>query len=131
MLVDAVFMATSNVRPTTRTMGRLVALGDSPAVTHSLLLLPLIVTVSLLVRYASRHDLAVDFHNDFWVAGELVRRGLSPYDWSRRDIADLVSFPYPAGGALLFVPFSLIPRSVRAHCSPHSRSVGARPRCGR
>lgn len=74
--------------------------------------LPVVMTVALLVRYIAHHELAVDFHHDFWVAGERIRHGLSPYTWSRRQLRELMAFPYPATGALLFVPFSLIPRAI-------------------
>jgi alpha-1,2-mannosyltransferase len=73
---------------------------------------PLLLTVWLLFGYSSSHQLAIDFHHDFWVAGARVRDGLSPYAWTPREIAGLVSFPYPAPAALLFVPFSLLPRGL-------------------
>ncbi len=89
-------------------------LGARRAVEHALLVLPLMVTAWLMVTYLGRHELAVDFHHDFWVAGRLVRHGLSPYAWSRAQISQELSesFPYPAPAALLFVPFSLLPVAV-------------------
>jgi hypothetical protein len=70
------------------------------------------VTVGLFLEYSAAHQLAVDFHHDFWVAGSRVLHGLDPYHWTRQQIAALACFPYPAPGALVFVPFSLLPRSV-------------------
>lgn len=89
-------------------------MGPSRAVEHALLVLPVIVTAWLIATYASRHELAVDFHHDFWVAGNLVRHGLSPYFWTRAQISQELSesFPYPAPAALLFVPFSLMPVAI-------------------
>jgi hypothetical protein len=85
--------------------------GRSRAIDHALLVLPVLVTVWLMATYLRRHELAVDFHHDFWVAGGLVRHGLSPYNWTRAQISQQLSesFPYPAPAALLFVPFSLLP----------------------
>jgi hypothetical protein len=68
---------------------------------------PVLVTVWMFLTFASSHQLALDFHDDFWVAGFRVVHGLSPYEF-----AGLKSFAYPAPSALLFVPFSLLPRSV-------------------
>jgi alpha-1,2-mannosyltransferase len=86
--------------------------GRTAAINQSLLILPILLTGFLFAEYASAHQLAVDFHNDFWVAGYKVSHGLSPYDWTRQQIAGLVSFPYPAPAALLFVPFTLLPRAA-------------------
>jgi Glycosyltransferase family 87 len=86
----------------------------SRAVDHALLVLPVLVTAWLMATYAHRHELAIDFHHDFWVAGTLVRHGLSPYAWTRAQISQQLSesFPYPAPAALLFVLFSLLPVAV-------------------
>jgi hypothetical protein len=86
--------------------------GAAAAINQALLILPGVVTVWLIVKYSSAHQIAIDFHHDFWVAGFRVLHGLGPYDWTRQQIAGLVSFPYPAPAALLFVPFSLVPRAV-------------------
>ncbi|HEX8975844.1 MAG TPA: glycosyltransferase family 87 protein [Solirubrobacteraceae bacterium] len=86
--------------------------GRAAAVNHALLVAPALVTVGLFLRYHLAHQLSVDFHHDFWVAGFRVLHGLSPYDWTRSQIAGLASFPYPAPAALLFVPFSLLPRGI-------------------
>jgi Glycosyltransferase family 87 len=84
--------------------------GAVAAINHALLVFPALVTLWLFAEYYSAHQIAVDFHHDFWIAGSRVMHGVSPYDWSRRQIAELASFPYPAPAALLFVPFSLLPR---------------------
>jgi hypothetical protein len=86
--------------------------GAAAAINHSLIVLPILVTVGLFLEYSAAHQLAVDFHHDFWVAGSRVVHGLSPYHWTRQQIAALTSFPYPAPGALVFVPFSLLRRGV-------------------
>jgi Glycosyltransferase family 87 len=86
--------------------------GAVAAINQSLIIFPVLVTVGLFLEYSSAHQVAVDFHHDFWVAGFRVLHGLSPYDWTRQQIAALVSFPYPAPAALVFVPFSLLRRGV-------------------
>lgn len=86
--------------------------GAVAAINQSLLVFPVLVTVWLFIEYSSAHQIALDFHNDFWVAGYRVLHGLSPYAWTRHQIAGLVSFPYPAPAALAFVPFSLLPRGL-------------------
>ena len=52
---------------------------------------------------------AVDFHAQYWPAGNRVLSGLSPYDLGWMDIQHEVAFPYGAVPALLFVPFALLP----------------------
>ena len=76
------------------------------------MVLPAIVTAVLVARYVSDHNFGVDFRHDFWVAGWDVRAGLSPYDWTRQQIRDLVAFPYPPLAALFFVPFSLLGKTA-------------------
>ena len=71
----------------------------------------MLVTVWLFCRYSAR-EVGLDFHRDFRVAGARIRHGLSPYVWSRRQIAGGESFPYPATVGLLFVILSFIPRGV-------------------
>jgi alpha-1,2-mannosyltransferase len=90
------------------------SIGSSRAIDHALIVLPALVTVWLMATYLGRHELAVDFRHDFWVAGRLVRHGLSPYAWTRTQISQELSesFPYPAPAALLFVPFSLLPVTI-------------------
>jgi hypothetical protein len=61
--------------------------------------------VTLITRPA--HLFAVDFNGWFWPAGFRVLQGLSPYK-----LPVLQAFHYPAVGALLFVPFSLLPRAI-------------------
>jgi hypothetical protein len=82
------------------------------AFAYALLALAAVITETAVQDAVKSHALAFDFHHDFWVAGTLVRHGLSPFRWTRADIAALKSFPYPAFTAILFVPFSLIPRGV-------------------
>jgi hypothetical protein len=100
------------VRPGSGPRRRRLTGGRALAIDHSLIVFPVLVTLYLFLKYYSAHQIAVDFHHDFWVAGLRVRDGSSPYDWSRQQIVELFGFPYPAPAALLFVPFSLIPRGV-------------------
>lgn len=86
--------------------------GVAAAINQSLIIFPVLVTVGLFLEYSAAHQVAVDFHHDFWVAGSRVLHGLNPYDWTRKQIAALACFPYPAPAALLFVPFSLLRRGV-------------------
>lgn len=71
--------------------------------------LPGLVTVWLLLYVSTGRLGAVDFRQDFWVAGFRVLHGGNPYLWTRAQIISGASFPYPALAALLFVPFALIP----------------------
>ena len=52
------------------------------------------------------HEFAVDFRSVYWPAGHRVLNGLSPY--TGRGLV----FPYPAPGALLLLPFALLPHAV-------------------
>lgn len=73
------------------------------------------ITVALLLSYLLRHELAVDFQNQFWVVGHRLLTGGDPYSWSQAQISSGVgAFPYPALAALLFVPFALLPKLVAA-----------------
>jgi hypothetical protein len=74
--------------------------------------LPLLFTVLGLVHYAHEHVLAIDFHRQYWVVGNRVLDGLSPYDRGWQDIYHGVGFPYSALDALLFVPFALLPHTA-------------------
>jgi hypothetical protein len=73
--------------------------------------LPAYATVNALVYFAGG-DFAVDFHRQYWVVGNRVLDGLSPYDPSWQNLKGGVGFPYSALDALLFVPFALLPHSV-------------------
>jgi Glycosyltransferase family 87 len=86
--------------------------GAVAAINQSVVVFPVLVTVWLFIDYSSAHLIAVDFHHDFWVAGYRVLHGLSPYGWTRAQIAGGVCFPYPAPAALAFVPLSLLPRGL-------------------
>ena len=86
--------------------------GRAAAINHLLIVGPVLLTVLMFIQFTSINQIAFDFHHDFWVAGFRVRTGLSPYGWSRAQIAHGFSFPYPAPAALLFVPFSLLPRDI-------------------
>jgi hypothetical protein len=88
-------------------------LASRPAIERGLFgLLPVTVTLLLIASVASRGLVAVDFRNDFWVAGARVLHGADPYAWTHPQVAAGISFPYPAPAALLFVPFALIPAGV-------------------
>ena len=71
-------------------------------------MLPAYFTVGALIYFAGG-DFAVDFHRQYWVVGNRVLDGLSPYDLSWQDLRGGVGFGYSALDALLFVPFALLP----------------------
>jgi hypothetical protein len=73
---------------------------------------PIAFTALGLVHYAQRDVLAIDFHRQYWIVGNRVVDGLSPYDRGWQDIAHGVGFPYSALDALLFVPFGLLPHTA-------------------
>ncbi len=76
--------------------------------------IPAVVTGWLLVYVATTRFGAVDFRQDFWIVGWRILHGGDPYTWTHTQIMAGASFPYPALGALLFVPFALIPVGVSA-----------------
>jgi hypothetical protein len=73
--------------------------------------LPAYITVFALVHFGGG-DFAVDFHRQYWVAGNRVLDGLNPYDLSWQNLEGGVGFAYSAFDALLFVPFALLPHRV-------------------
>lgn len=77
--------------------------------TPELLLALLAVTSVPIISFwlFGAHTFASDFHGWYWPAGRRVLAGLSPYSPSM-----LWSLHYPAPGALMFVPFALLPREL-------------------
>ncbi|MEA2218400.1 MAG: alpha,2-mannosyltransferase [Solirubrobacteraceae bacterium] len=74
--------------------------------------LPLAVIAAALAGGYHLHY-AGDFHYSFWPAGQRVLHGSSPYvDPGSPDVARAIAFVYPAVGALLLAPFSLLPREL-------------------
>lgn len=74
-----------------------------------------LITVALVALYLLRHELAVDFQDQYWVVGHRLLTGGTPYDWTRAQIASGVgAFPYPALTAVAFVPFGPLPRGLAA-----------------
>ena len=69
-----------------------------------LIVLPILVTAAELSITLGLHNLAIDFHGWYWPAGHRVLMGSSPYT-----VPPAVALNYPAFGALVFVPFALIP----------------------
>ena len=100
--------ATSRVKPP----GSRSGVGAVTALEHGLAAGAIGLTAWLFIVAVGQHQIGVDFHHVFWPVGALVRRGLTPYHWTRAQGFPLVSFPYPAPVALLFVPWSLIPVGV-------------------
>jgi hypothetical protein len=84
------------------------------ALEHGLLVLtPIIWTVALLHLWATRGELAIDFHRYYWPAGDRTLHGLSPYlygPWYPSEVP--VGFVYPAPAAVLFAGVSVIPRGI-------------------
>lgn len=74
--------------------------------------LPVLLTSYVLYWCLTSHELAVDFHQEFWPAGHLVLQGTSPYTGTWQHISAGVAFPYPALTALGFAPFALLPHAV-------------------
>ncbi len=74
--------------------------------------LPAIVSAFLVHEVLAGRLLAVDFRQEYWVAGMRLLHGGDLYAWSARQIADGVSFPYPPFAAVAFVPFGLLPRGL-------------------
>ncbi len=75
-------------------------------------LAPVFTLVELIIV---RHSFAVDFEHAYWVAGQRLLHGASPYAWTHAQIASAVNaFPYPALPAIVFVPFALLPKTVAA-----------------
>ncbi len=78
------------------------------AASHLLLGAIPVLSVPILGTYFARtHIFALDFHTWYWPAGNQLLHSkslyLRPYPWA---------FYYPAIGALLFVPFALVPHAV-------------------
>jgi hypothetical protein len=69
--------------------------------------LPLLLTAFELSVVRGRHTFALDFHGWYWPAGQRVLHGLSPYA-----LPPLRALNYPAFGALIFVPFALLPHAA-------------------
>ncbi len=72
-----------------------------------LIVLPVFVTVAELSISLGLHHLAIDFRGWYWPAGHRVLEGLSPYA-----VSPNAALNYPAFGALVFVPFALIPHGA-------------------
>jgi alpha-1,2-mannosyltransferase len=70
-------------------------------------LLPAVLIPYLLVSLIAGQGFALDFHYWYWPAGNHILHGLSPYTASWP-----LALNYPAPGALLFVPFALLPHAL-------------------
>ena len=74
---------------------------------------PVVFTVWMWHFAASRHSLAIDFHNAFWPAGRHVLLGLTPYAGPHSSLAASgIAFVYPAVGALFFGVIALVPHGL-------------------
>ena len=73
--------------------------------------IPVLMTIWVLHFVWARQYEGADFHRQFWIAGQRVLHGLSPYTLTHARIAAGMAFPYPAGAAVLFAPFALIART--------------------
>jgi hypothetical protein len=92
---------------------RISATGTKVAFEQALLgILPLLFTGLGIAWFARHGTLAIDFHRQYWVVGNRVIDGLSPYDRDWQNLAGGVGFPYPASAALCFVPFALFPHGA-------------------
>jgi hypothetical protein len=88
------------------------------ALSHGLFgLVPVIFTAFFMYAAIRAHAFAVDFHGAYVPAGLRILHGLSPYPDPHSPAVLLAGHPgagvelmvYPASGALLFVPFALLP----------------------
>jgi hypothetical protein len=98
------------LRSGTRRAG--AGLGRDAAVTHALLLLAPVVTLVLLVRFATHREFAVDFSCEYWVAARRLLDGGDLYSWTAAQIRTGVAFPYPATTALALAPVGLLSRTA-------------------
>jgi hypothetical protein len=84
------------------------------AINHALFgVLPILLTVDVMYYcFHHGHIDAIDFHHEFWPAGQLVLHGTSPYHRAWMHISAGVAFPYPAFTALSFVPLALLNQAL-------------------
>jgi alpha-1,2-mannosyltransferase len=77
------------------------------------LLALLALTVAIIVLRIEADVFAYDFHLSYWLAGDRVLHGVSPYvDPSSPELGRDAAFVYPALAALFFAPFALLPRGA-------------------
>lgn len=74
-------------------------------------LLPALLTGWVLHFVWAREYEGVDFHRQYWAAGQRVLEGLSPYVLTKAQIAAGMTFANPAATGLLFAPFALLART--------------------
>ena len=73
---------------------------------------PIALTAYAVASLAGE-GLGLDFHLSFWPAGHRVLEGVTPYvEPTAPEVAQATAFVYPALGALLFVPFALLPAGL-------------------
>jgi alpha-1,2-mannosyltransferase len=68
--------------------------------------------VASLVGAVAQHQFAMDFHHSYWPAGRAVLDGHSPFLQVPDAALSAGPFIYPPVGALLMVPFGLLPHVV-------------------
>ena len=78
-------------------------------------LVPLVFLIAVARYVLSGPNSAVDFRDAYWVAGQRLLHGSSPYVWTTAQIKDGVAFVYPALSALIFAPFALLPIGAGAY----------------
>ena len=79
-------------------------------------LVPVVVLIweASIVFGTPHSNVAVDFHDAYYVAGYRLLHGGNPYAWTNREIRAGVAFVYPAFSALFFAPFALIAERAAA-----------------
>jgi hypothetical protein len=88
-------------------------LAGRSAYDDALFILAPVVTAARLIL--AKSSFAIDFQHQYWVVGDRLLHGISPYIWTHAQIASGVgAFPYPALTAVLFVPFALIGKTAAA-----------------
>ena len=87
----------------------------STAIDHALFgLLPAIIVLWLVAVVYADGISAVDYRHDFWVAGFRVLHGTDLYSWTRGQILNGISFPYPAAAGVILAPLALLSRATSA-----------------
>jgi alpha-1,2-mannosyltransferase len=71
--------------------------------------LPVLMLTLMLAREFQLDDVAVDFTDSYYPAGELLLGGDSPYTESLENLAERTSYVYPPLTAAVVAPFTILP----------------------
>ena len=98
---------TAELRPVDRGGGPALGAALVNVVLGPLALLLLLVMICIVL---GGRDSAFDFRHAYWVAGQRVLHGESPYVWTPAQFREGLAFVYPALSAVMFAPLSLMSR---------------------